>query len=85
MKKGYNSDIFVQGIAYHVQTEDFGDVYSYIVTKVFKSGTVVKSYKKTYGEIFHQSPNSDSQMLVNAMRSQHREILDQLNSGKLIP
>jgi hypothetical protein len=83
MQKGYNSDVSFRGTAYHVQTEDLGDSFSYIVTKVFQGGAVIKSIKTQYSEIQNSGLKSKSESVVFAMRKQHQYILDQLNSGQL--
>lgn len=78
MEKGYNSDISVLGMSYHVQTEDWGHQNPYIVTRIFKGGAVLKSVKTPYTEIWKRSPRSDQQAIRLAMQLQHQEILDQL-------
>lgn len=52
MEKGYNSDIFVRGEKYHIQTEDWGQRNPFVVTRVYKNGAVVKTQKTSYQDIF---------------------------------
>lgn len=82
VEKGFNSDIFANGVTYHVQTEDWGSENPYIVTRIFKSGAVLKSVKTAYEEIWKRSHRSDQHAIRLAMQLQHQEILDQLVAGK---
>lgn len=78
MEKGFNSDISVSGVGYHVQTEDWGKENPFVVTRIFRGGAVVKSVKTPYDEIWRKAARSDSQALRLGMQIQHQEILDQL-------
>lgn len=84
MQKGYNSDISVNGIGFHIQTEDWGSNNPYLVSRVFRNGAVVKSIKTAYGEVLPKGPASDPSAIRLAMRIQHQQILDLLVSGQLI-
>lgn len=75
MLKGLNSDIFKDGSTYHVQTEDWGEQSAYILSRVFKSGAVIKSIKRTYTEV-----GTD---VRRGLQRQHQEILDQITSGQI--
>ncbi len=83
MEKGFNTDISVEGAQYHIQTEDWGDANPFLVTRVFKEGAVVKSFKTSYREVYAKSPKADRQAIRLAMRDQHERILDRLVSGQL--
>ncbi len=74
MHKGFNSDINVNGVFFHVQTEDWGQNNPFIVTQVFKNGAVVKNIKTSYTEITNK-------VIRLAMQEQHQKILDHLLSG----
>jgi hypothetical protein len=77
MEKGYNSDITFKGESYHVQTEDWGSSNPFVVSKIFRNGAVVKTFKTPY-KIPVQSAN-----LKSTIKSQHHQILDLLVSGQL--
>ena len=86
--KGFNSDICFKGCSYHVQTEDWGESKSSIVTKVFKNGAVVKTVTSNYKDFISTdaSVSNDSHKLhhiQSAMQDQHRTVLTLLHSGKL--
>ena len=81
MEAGLNSDIRIGENNYHIQTEDWGWDNPFIVTKVFKQGAVVKSYKIPYQSVL-QSPFPSDQSIRIALEKQHNEILDRLVSGQ---
>jgi hypothetical protein len=82
MEKGFNSDISISGIGYHVQTEDWGLDNPFVVTRIFRSGAVVKSIKTPYSEIWNKAKRSDQHAIRLGMQLQHQEILDQLMDGQ---
>lgn len=84
MEKGFNSDVQVKGVRYHVQTEDWGTANPYLVSRVFRDGAVLKSVKTAYSEVLPRGPQSGSQAIRLAMRVQHQQILDLLVSGHLV-
>lgn len=77
MLKGFNSDISVKGIDFHIQTEDWGQDNPFLVTRVFKQGAVLKTFKTPYQQVL---PNQhyDLASLEQAMKMQHYHILDQI-------
>lgn len=82
VEKGFNSDVTAMGMQYHVQTEDWGFEKSCIVTRVYRNGAVVKSFKLSYATILEDGPTAFDQALRLAMRDQHQKILDQLLAGQ---
>lgn len=84
VEKGYNSDIVVNGVTYHIQTEDWGRSNPYFVSRVFSNGAVVKSVKTAYSTVLPKGPTFDTQAVRFALRCQHEQILDLLVSGQLI-
>jgi hypothetical protein len=78
MQPGFNTDIKHDGINYHVQTEDWGDSKSVLITRVYARGAVVKTVRTPYKE------DENHQAIRLAMQRQHHEILDRLVSGKLL-
>lgn len=49
--KGENSDLFINGHNIHVQTEDWGPEKRTIISRVFKNGSVFKTFKISYDKI----------------------------------
>ena len=92
LMKGFNSDICFKGCSYHIQTEDWGELKSSIVTKVFKNGAVVKTVTSSYRDFISTGNNSSIDnnsdklsCIQMAMQSQHRTVLTLLHSGQLFP
>lgn len=48
---GENSDLVIKGCTYHVQTEDWGPAKGVIISRIFKNGSVLKTYKLQYAKI----------------------------------
>ncbi len=86
MEKGYNSDIRIFGDLYHVQTEDWGPDLKVLITRVFKNGAVIRSFKTPYQQILMETSlhTNNRPRLREALRSQHKKILDLLQSGQLL-
>ncbi len=83
VEKGYNSDVSIGGLTYHIQTEDWGRANPFFVSRVFCRGAVVKSVKTPYSTVLPQGLKADSHSIRFALRSQHEQILDLLISGQL--
>lgn len=86
MEKGYNSDIRILGDLYHVQTEDWGPDLKVLITRVFKNGAVIKSFKTPYQQVLLDSSTTANNRprLREALRHQHKKILDLLQSGQIL-
>jgi hypothetical protein len=51
MVTGENSDLFINGHKVHVQTEDWGADKQYLMSRVFKNGSVFKTFRLAYEKI----------------------------------
>lgn len=83
IEKGYNSDVAVRGFQYHIQTEDWGAEYGFIVTRVFRNGAVIKTFKTSYQQFDYRGPGDDRKILKSALREQHQQILDLLTADRV--
>lgn len=83
MEKGFNSDITVDGIVFHVQTEDWGRDNPFLVSRIFRNGAVLKSIKTPYTEVLPQPILLEPSAIRLAMKVQHDSILDLLVSGQI--
>jgi hypothetical protein len=81
MQKGHNSDITVRGQRYHIQTEDWGKMNPFVVSRVFCNGAVLKTIKTPYNTIILQSPAVGDEAIKVAIQKQHDQIIDILMSG----
>lgn len=79
VQKGFNSDIVVRGQSYHVQTEDWGLLNPFIVSRVFINGAVLKTIKTPYASVLGLAESSEAIRL--ALRRQHNTIIDTLMGG----
>lgn len=48
---GENTDLFIKGIKLHIQTEDWGAKDQSLVSRIFKNGAVIKTYRLPYEKI----------------------------------
>lgn len=51
MISGENSDLFINGHKVHIQTEDWGSEKQYLMSRVFKDGSVFKTFRLGYDKI----------------------------------
>ena len=58
MTSGFNSDLVLDGVVYHIQTEDRGSITAEIVTQIFREGAVIFTRRTPYpdGVIDRQDP-----------------------------
>lgn len=84
MEKGFNSDLKIGSDFYHIQTEDWGLDSSIVVSRVFKNGAVLRSFKTPYGPlILNLNPLLKRQTIRDLLRRQHGRILDFLQNGQM--
>ena len=83
MEVGFNTDVVVEGIKYHVQTEDWGRQNPFLVTQVLSNGAVLGSIKTSYWQVLPKGQYSDEQAIRLALKEQHQKILDRVLSGHL--
>ncbi|MBC7420416.1 MAG: hypothetical protein H7328_06770 [Bdellovibrio sp.] len=48
---GENSDLFINGFQIHIQTEDWGTEQKILMSRIFKNGSVFKTFKLAYEKI----------------------------------
>ena len=81
MLKGFNSDIVARGQKYHVQTEDWGQQNPFLVTRVFRDGAVLKTFKLSYDDALKYSSVRTLEALKQALQKQHTTVIDQIMTG----
>ena len=72
---GENSDLVIRGEKFHVQTEDWGRNGHVIVARIFKNGTVIKTYKLPYEKI--KSPEIETNRR-DAVLKLHQYVIEKL-------
>lgn len=83
MVKGYNSDLSVRGKSYHIQTEDWGSMNPFLVSRVFANGAVLMTLKTSYQDALKGGPRQDAQALEIALRRQHQTVIEKLHAGEI--
>jgi hypothetical protein len=84
MNFGFNSNVRVGDVMYHVQTEDRGSAHPFLDTVVYMAGRVV--FKRSTGyEKFASGVELEAlaQKLHEHLARQHREVIAQLEAGTL--
>ena len=84
MNFGFNSNVRVGEVMYHVQTEDRGPSHPFLDTVVYQAGRVV--YKRSTG--YEKSIRGVEEktlvlMVQKRLAEQHREVIGELEAGTL--
>jgi len=84
MNFGFNSNVRVGDVAYHVQTEDRGPSHPFLDTVVYMAGRVVYKRSASY-EQFASGMEAGrlAQKLHERLAQQHREVIAELEAGTL--
>jgi hypothetical protein len=82
MVMGFNTDIKLDGVVYHIQTEPRKDAG--IDTTVYTKGAVIHKYKSSYQELL-DSPDFNDEMLKQRLAEQHRQIIARIRAGEIKP
>ena len=78
---GFNNNVRLKELLFHVQTEDSGLDQPHIVTHLFvDGGRIIKSHKRSYAE---QVPRDDvAEHVRSLMKAQHLEMVAMLREGR---
>jgi hypothetical protein len=79
---GHNTNISLDGITYHVQTEDRGANHAVIDTTVHCRGRVMHRRTKTYADLLPLDAERE-QALRARLDGQHWAVVDEMRSGTL--
>ena len=71
--KGENSDLYINGHKIHVQTEDWGPEKRVLVSRVFKNGSVHKTFKLQYEKIENVEIDNQRKKAVDQL---HQTVID---------
>ena len=72
---GENTDIILKGEKFHVQTEDWADNGYILVSRVFKHGSVIKTFKLPYDKINQVESDEHRQ---KALQKLHQLVIEKL-------
>lgn len=73
MIKGENTDLYINGHTVHIQTEDWGAEQQVFVCRVFKNGSVLKTFKLPYSQVGPLNSVLAKQQVLNRF---HQKIID---------
>lgn len=82
MSSGFNTDVRVGDLVFHVQTEDRGPSHPVIDTVVYQNGRVLHRRASDYSE-FAASSQFGTDALRNRVREQHKSVIEALRAGSL--
>lgn len=82
MLKGRNTDLKYGDQNYHIQTEDWGVLNPYIVTRIFNSGRVIYTIKTDYKAWIERKIEGLGDKLQEALNLQHDDTIQEVRSGK---
>lgn len=79
---GFNTDLKVSGVVYHVQTEDRGAGNPVIDTTIYCKGHILHRRVSSYYDLLG-TPGFNDDALRKKLEEQHRRIIEELRSGEL--
>ena len=82
MITGFNTDVKLRGLTYHVQTEDKGTTNPLIETLVYRGGEILASRRLPYGDLVK---DHDEPTITKLMEDQHKGMIMEIRRGKFDP
>lgn len=76
--QGENSDLFINGFKIHVQTEDWGPEKKILISRVFKNGSVHKTFKLAYDKIVNCEIDTQRKKALDRL---HQTVIDWSYTG----
>lgn len=78
---GFNTDIELNGVVYHVQTEDKGAPANMIMTLVYDKGTILASKRSKYDDL--AADQIDEGLLSERLSRQHKLMCAAVKGGRI--
>jgi len=79
---GFNTDVKVGALVFHVQTEDRGAANPVLDTTIYHKGRVLAKRATSYKE-FLASPDFNESELRAMLERQHQQLLDEVRAGQI--
>ncbi len=79
---GFNTDVKVGSLVFHVQTEDRGAGNPVLDTIIYHKGRVLAKRATSYKE-FLASPDFSESELRSMLEQQHQQLLDEVRAGQI--
>ena len=76
----FTTDVVVEGVKYHVQTEKLSPRKPFIITSVFKAGAIISTKRTDYGPLLGDADLNTK--LTDLMRREHLTAIDKLREEK---
>lgn len=85
MNFGFNTNVRVGTVVYHVQSEDRGPTHPFLDTSVYDGGRVVHRRSTHYRDLAELTADSEARqkILHERLTQQHRDVIAQLQAGTL--
>jgi hypothetical protein len=85
MNFGFNTNVRVGSVVYHVQSEDRGPAHPFLDTSVYDGGRVVYRRSTNYTDLAGLATDTEArqQILHERLTQQHRDVIAQLQAGTL--
>ncbi len=80
MVVGFNHNIRYRGEVFHIQTEDGGVKNPFIITLLYRGGSIIASKKTGYSDII--KIEMLEKVVEELMQEQHKEMLRRLKAGE---
>jgi hypothetical protein len=80
---GHNTNITIETITYHVQTEDRGETHALIDTTVYYQGRVLHRRTNNYIDLLPMNEDRRPALKLR-VDEQHRKVLEEMQSGSLL-
>jgi hypothetical protein len=82
MVTGFNTDIKIDNVVFHIQTETRKD--SGIETTVYVRGAVIHQLKTSYRDALN-SPGFSEDAVKKILEGQHRQVIGKIRGGEIKP
>lgn len=80
MVTGFNTEIKLDGVVYHIQTETRKDAG--IETAVYVGGAVIRKLTTSYQDLLDSSDFSEDQV-KSRVEAQHRQVIGGIRAGEI--
>ncbi|MDH3284945.1 MAG: hypothetical protein OEQ13_09390, partial [Acidobacteriota bacterium] len=84
MLAGFNEDLVVEGLTYHVQSEDRGVVNPLLETLIYTGGQILDQIRSSYEDLVEDG-KVDDRILTSRLERQHKDVLRRVRHGEFAP
>ncbi len=84
MLAGFNEDIVIEGLTYHVQSEDRGVANPLLETLIYTGGRILDQVRSSYEDLVEDG-RVDEKKLIVLLERQHKDVLRRVRHGAFAP